>query len=144
MSIPFGVRIPFVEHLGFTLERFEGGQSELHYEARPEHLNSFAVTHGGATMTLMDVAMATAARSVQPEMGVVTIEMKTSFMQAARGKLTAQGRLIHRTATLAFTEATLYDAEGKPCAHATGTFKYVRRLPTGPKDSNALNVISTD
>lgn len=144
MSIPFGVRIPFVEHLGFTLERFDNGQSELHYTPQPEHLNSFAVTHGGATMTLMDVTMATAARSVQPDMGVVTIEMKTSFMQAARGKLTGKGRLIHRTATLAFTEATIYDAEGRACAHATGTFKYVKRLPTGPKDSNALNVISTD
>jgi uncharacterized protein (TIGR00369 family) len=144
MSIPFGVRIPFVEHLGFTLERFDNGQSELHYTPQPEHLNSFAVTHGGATMTLMDVTMATAARSVQPDMGVVTIEMKTSFMQAARGKLTGKGRLIHRTATLAFTEATIYDAESRACAHATGTFKYVKRLPTGPKDSNALNVISTD
>jgi hypothetical protein len=30
MSIPFGAVIPFVEHLGFTLEKFEGGQSELH------------------------------------------------------------------------------------------------------------------
>jgi len=144
MSIPFGVRIPFVDHLGFELMRFDNGQSEIHYEPKPEHLNSFAVTHGGATMTLMDVTMATAARSVQPDMGVVTIEMKTSFMQAARGKLSGKGRLIHRTATLAFTEATLYDAEGKACAHATGTFKYVKRLPTGPKGSHALNVISTD
>ncbi len=144
MSIPFGVRIPFVEHLGFTLERFEDGESELHYEPRPEHLNSFAVTHGGATMTLMDVTMATAARSVQPDMGVVTIEMKTSFMQAARGRLTGKGRLIHRTATLAFTEATIYDAEGRPCSHATGTFKYVRRLPVDARSSHPLNVISTD
>jgi len=144
MSIPFGVRIPFVDHLGFELMRFDNGQSEIHYAPKPEHLNSFAVTHGGATMTLMDVTMATAARSVQPDMGVVTIEMKTSFMQAARGKLSGKGRLIHRTATLAFTEATLYDAEGKACAHATGTFKYVKRLPTGPKGSHALNVISTD
>jgi len=144
VSIPFGVRIPFVDHLGFTLERFEGGESELHYTPQPEHLNSFDVTHGGASMTLMDVAMATAARSVQPDMGVVTIEMKTSFMQAARGKLIAKGRLIHRTATLAFTEATIFDAEGRACAHATGTFKYVKRLPTGPKGSHALNVISTD
>ena len=144
MSIPFGVRIPFVEHLGFTLERFEDGESELHYEPRPEHLNSFAVTHGGATMTLMDVTMATAARSVQPDMGVVTIEMKTSFMQAARGRLTGKGRLIHRTATLAFTEATVYDAEGRPCSHATGTFKYVRRLPVDARSSHPLNVISTD
>jgi len=124
--------------------RFDNGQSEIHYEPQPEHLNSFAVTHGGATMTLMDVTMATAARSVQPDMGVVTIEMKTSFMQAARGQLTGKGRLIHRTATLAFTEATLYDAEGRACAHATGTFKYVRRLPVDAKSSHPLNVISTD
>jgi uncharacterized protein (TIGR00369 family) len=129
--IDFGAHIPFVKHLGFELNVFEGGRSEIDYEPRPEHLNSFAVTHGGASMTLLDVTMATAARSVQPDMGVVTIEMKTSFMQAARGKLTAKGRLMHRTATLAFTEATMYDAEGRACAHATGTFKYVKRLPTG-------------
>jgi uncharacterized protein (TIGR00369 family) len=144
MAIPFGVPIPFVQHLGFKLEKFEGGHSEIAYEPLPEHLNSFGVTHGGASMTLMDVTMATAARSVQQDMGVVTIEMKTSFMQAARGKLTGKGHLIHRTATLAFTEATLYDEEGRACAHATGTFKYVKRLPTGPKSSNPLNVISTD
>jgi len=140
----FGVLIPFVHLLGFELKVFEGGHSEIGYEPKPEHLNSFGVTHGGASMTLLDVTMATAARSLQPDMGVVTIEMKTSFMQAARGKLTGKGRLMHRTATMAFTEATIYDAEGRACAHATGTFKYVKRLPTGPKSSNPLNVISTD
>ena len=51
---------------------------------------------------------------------------------------------MHRTATMAFTEATIYDSEGRACAHATGTFKYVKRLPTGPKSANPLNVISTD
>jgi uncharacterized protein (TIGR00369 family) len=143
MAIEFGVEIPFVRLLGFELEKFEGGHSEITFNPAPEHLNSFAVTHGGATMTLMDVSMATAARSVQADMGVVTIEMKTSFMQAARGVLTAKGRLMHRTATLAFTESTVYDAQGRACAHATGTFKYVKRLATGPKSSQALH-ISTD
>ena len=140
----FSVRIPFVEHLGFDLEKFEGGESQLTYEPAPEHMNSFSVTHGGACMTLLDVTMANAARSVQPEMGVITIEMKTMFMQPARGKLTAKGRLMHRTATLAFTEGTIYDAEGRACAHATATFKYVPRLPTGTKSVNPLNTISTD
>jgi len=140
----FGVKIPFVEHLGFSLEKFEDGQSEIVYEAKPEHLNSFGVTHGGACMTLLDVAMAAAARSAQSDMGVVTIEMKTSFMQPARGKLTGKGRLMHRTATMAFTEATIYDVGNKPCAHATGTFKYVPRLPVGAKSVNPLNTISTD
>ncbi len=140
----FGVRIPFVDHLGFELRLFDGGFSELGYAPKPEHLNSFEVTHGGALMTLLDVTMAVAARSVQKDMGVVTIEMKTSFMQAARGPLTGKGRLMHRTATMAFVEATAFDEAGRACAHSTGTFKYVRRLPIGPKGANALNVISTD
>ena len=153
--ISFGADIPFVTYLGLELTLFEGGQSVIAYTPQAEHLNSFAVTHGGAIMALMDVTMATAARSVQKDMGVVTIEMKTSFMQPAPGdgsQLIGKGRLIHRTATLAFTEATLYDAQGKVCSHATGTFKYVKRLVTGPKTANPLSapqakgtgVISTD
>jgi uncharacterized protein (TIGR00369 family) len=130
----FGVEIPFVTHLGFDLTLFDGGYSEIRYTPKPEHLNSFQVTHGGASMTLLDVSMATAARSVEPDMGVVTIEMKTSFMQAARGPLIAKGRLMHRTKSMAFTEATIFDAEGRACAHATGTFKYMKRA----------TVISTD
>ena len=137
MSIPFGAHIPFVHHLGFTLEKFEGGQSELHYAPRPEHLNSFEVTHGGAVMTLLDVVMATAARSVSPDMGVVTIEMKTSFMRPAKvghgDTLVARGTLQHRTRSMAFTEGRVFDAEGQLCAVSTGTFKYVaRREPSGP------------
>ncbi|MGP1630391.1 MAG: PaaI family thioesterase [Giesbergeria sp.] len=140
-GLAFGVEIPFVELLGFELVRMEGGASELRYEAKPEHLNSFGVTHGGASMTLLDVAMATAARSLTPEVGVVTIEMKTSFMQAARGPLVAKGRLIHRTASMAFTEGTVFDADGRPCTHATGTFKYVRSVAGG---AHELRVIPTD
>ena len=143
-GLGFGVAIPFVSHLGFELKLFEGGLSELAYTPKPEHLNSFSVTHGGALMTLLDVTMAAALRSVQSDMGVVTIEMKTTFMQPARGQLSGKGRLMHRTATMAFAEATVFDEDGRACAHSTGTFKYVRRLPTGPKSSNPLNVISTD
>ncbi len=143
-ALSFGVEIPFVQLLGFELMLFEGGHSQINYDPKPKHLNSFNVVHGGASMTLLDVTMAVAARSVSPEMGVVTIEMKTSFMRAAKGPLVAKGKLIHRTATMAFTEASIFDAEDKICAHATGTFKYVKRLVTGTKSSHPLNTISTD
>lgn len=136
-------QIPFAQHLGFELTKFEGGESEILYTAKPEHLNTFDVTHGGACMTLLDIAMASAARSVSPESGVVTIEMKTSFMRAAKGPLLAKGKLLHRTATMAFTEGSIFDAAGKLCAHATGTFKFVPRLPVG-KTTQALNTIQTD
>ena len=137
----FGVEIPFVTHLGFTLHRMEGGESELHYEAKPEHFNSFDVTHGGASMTLLDVAMATAARSDTPDMGVVTIEMKTSFMQPAKGPLVAKGRLLHRTRSMAFVEGSVLDAEGRLCAQSTGTFKYV---PRAERPDHAKGPLPTD
>src|SRR5205085_3532004 len=93
----FGVEIPFVDHLGFDMVFMEGGNSELRYRPKPEHMNSFLVTHGGAIMTLLDVTLATAARSVDLEIGVVTIEMKTTFMRPCQGLLTGKGRLVHRT-----------------------------------------------
>jgi acyl-CoA thioesterase len=42
------------------------------------HLNSWNVAHGGVIMTLLDVAMAVAGRSLDPSAGGgVTVEMKT-------------------------------------------------------------------
>ena len=143
----FGVDIPFVRHLGFVLTQFASGQSEISYTAQPEHLNSFGVTHGGALMTLLDVSMATAARSDVPEQGVVTIEMKASFMQPAVGPLLARGTLMHRTASLAFTQSTIFDARGRACASAMGTFKYMKRAPgavTDAKPAARATPISTD
>jgi uncharacterized protein (TIGR00369 family) len=147
----FSVHIPFVAHLGFELVRMADGEAEIHFAAREEHLNSFNVVHGGASMTLLDVVMAHAARSVlvgpDANMGCVTIEMKTSFMAAAkaeRGPLVAVGKLLQRTTTMAFTEGRVLDAKGRLCAHATGTFKYVTRLPAGDRQVQALNRIATD
>ena len=142
----FQVPIPFASHLGMALEVWAGGEAVITYKDRPDHHNSFGVVHGGVTMTLMDVAMAHAARSVQQDMGCVTIEMKTSFMQAAKGHLTVRGLLLHRTATMAFTEARITDGDGRLCATATGTFKYVKRLPVGGRHIHPDNPtgLSTD
>jgi uncharacterized protein (TIGR00369 family) len=122
----FPVPIPFVELLGCRLDRCEDGQASVEYSPRPEHLNSFGVLHGGVVMSLLDVALSWAARSLRPELGVLTIEMKTSFMQACPGNeaLRIQARLLQRTTKLAFVEGHIHDSQGRLCAHATGTFKY--------------------
>ena len=65
--------------------------------------------------------------------GVATIEMKTSFMRPAQGCLRAVGELMHKTTTLAFTEGRVFDEQGRLCAHASGTFKYLRALPTSSR-----------
>lgn len=130
----FKTYIPFVEHLGFELLKFEGGEAEIALTLREELCNSWSVAHGGVTMTLLDVVMAHAARSPQAQSdgpGVVTIEMKTSFMRPGLGRLLAKGKLVHATASLAFCEATVEDDKGELVAQATGTFKYLKGLPAG-------------
>ncbi len=127
--LTFPMRVPFVEALGVELHRFGDGASELRLDLAPTHLNTWQVAHGGVSMTMLDVAMALAARSGHGQgSGVATIEMKTSFLRPAQGQLRAVGRLLHSTATLAFCEGTLHDGSGALCASASGTFKYLRGL----------------
>ena len=134
--LAFALDIPFVETLGMQLWRFDGGVAEVSLDVRPEMRNSWAVAHGGVVMTLLDVAMAHAARSVRDDSdhsapGIVTIEMKTSFMRPAAGRLMATARLLHGTARTAFCEGSVHDESGALCAHATGTFKFTRTLKRG-------------
>jgi uncharacterized protein (TIGR00369 family) len=129
--------IPFAETLGFELLKFEDGEAEVGVTLRPELTNSWAVAHGGLTMALLDVTMAHAARTPTPageplpSHSVVTLEMKTSFMRPATGRLHAKARRLHATASLAFCEGSVFDDGGALVAHATGTFKYLRGLPAG-------------
>ena len=137
MSRPFPVRIPFASQLGFELLRFEDGCAEIAVEIGEPLTNSWGVAHGGLLMTLLDVAMAHAARSPvraggEPYPGVVTIEMKTSFTRPGLGRVVAHATVLHRTATMAFTEGRVVDAKGGLVAHASGTFKYLHGLPAGP------------
>lgn len=140
----FLVRIPFVEMLGLKLQRFEPGVAEVLMPMRDELTNSWSVMHGGATMTLLDVAMAHAARSphegsTEPQPGVVTVEMKTSFMRPGVGDVLARGTLLHRTASMAFCEGSVFDPKGQLVAHATATFKFMRGLAVGGRKIHRLN-----
>ena len=137
MGIAFARQIPFIELLGAELLRFDDGESVVGLTLRDELENSWHVAHGGVVMTLLDVAMAHATRSPRkagepPDpRGVVTIEMKTTFMRPAQGRVVCTGRLLHRSAALAFCEGILENADGERLAHATGTFKFLSGLPAG-------------
>lgn len=134
--------IPFLADLGVLCNFMENGRSEIELDLQKRHQNSWDMAHGGVTMTLLDVAMAIAGRSLDAEgRGVVTIEMKTSFMAPGRGKVFARGLAVHRTSTMVFCEGEIVDTEGKIVAKASGTFKYIKRVPpkreSGAADSGA-------
>ena len=131
--LQFALDIPFVQALGMQLWRFDSGIAQISLDVRREMENSWAVAHGGVVMTLLDVVMAHAARSVRDAQehgtpGIVTVEMKTSFMRPATGRLVATGKLLHGTRSMAFCEGSVHDEQGALCAHATGTFKFLREL----------------
>ncbi len=136
--------IPFAKHLGFVVLKFESGEAEIAIDLRPEQCNTWQVAHGGVTMTLLDVVMAHAARSPTPgqprdNRGVVTIEMKTSFLRPGQVRLIGRGKVLHRTNSMAFCEGSVVHENGELIAHATGTFKYMRGLPVGDRLVKRLN-----
>lgn len=137
------LNVPFLKLLGVRCISAEMGKGEILLALKPEHTNTWDVAHGGVLLTLMDVAMAVAARSADPDdRSVVTIEMKNNFMQAANGILRVKADTVRRTVTMAFCEAKLYNDQGEICCMATGTFKYLKRLAA--KNSKGERVVNPD
>ena len=137
------LNVPFLKLLGVRCLSAEMGKGEILLALKPEHTNTWDVAHGGVLLTLMDVAMAVAARSGDPgDRSVVTVEMKNNFMQAANGILRVKADTVRRTATMAFCEAKLYNDQGEICCMATGTFQFLKRLAT--KNANGERVVNED
>ena len=123
VSKAFGRRVPFASHVGIEVVEKGNGRAVLTLEVRPELTNSFEVAHGGAVMTLLDIAMALAARTLDPDaIGVITVEMKTTFIGAATGRIAAEGRCLHVGKTVAFCEGRVHGPDGRLVASASGTF----------------------
>lgn len=56
--------------------------------------------------------------------GNLTVEMKTTFVRPATGRLTATGRSLHAGRSLTFCEGEITNDGGETVARASGTFKY--------------------
>jgi uncharacterized protein (TIGR00369 family) len=118
-----GRSIPFAEHLGVRLREKGGGRAVFELELRPELMNSFNAAHGGVVMTMLDVAMAIAARTMDDTaVGAVTVEMKASFISVGKGTLVAEGKCIHHGTSVSFCESEIKDTSGRTIAKGTGTF----------------------
>lgn len=133
---PFPVEIPFLNDLGVEFLGMGNGEAQIALNLSVRHMNSWMVTHGGVIMTLLDVAMSMAGRSLEPEArGGVTVEMKTSFLQPGGkpgGRIIAKGKAFHRSTTICFCEGEVWNGD-KLVAKAMGTFKYLKRLDVARK-----------
>ena len=124
--------VMFIHHLGIRIEEAIGGRSTLVLDLKPELLNTRGAMHGGVVMTMLDVSMAQAARSMvrhqgETDHGVMTIELKSTFMRGNTGKrVIARGHCVHRTPSLCFCEAEVGEEDGRVLARGSGTFKVLR------------------
>lgn len=126
-------KIPFVSHLGLVTEALGEGTARLSM-ALPEHFtNSLGTAHGGVIMSLLDVALCTAARTLHPDsIGVVTIDMSTSFIGGGSGdRLVAEARVLRDGRSMTFVEGEARNADGSLVAKAIGTVKVRRREAKG-------------
>lgn len=118
-------KIPFVQHLGLLTEALGEGTARLSMPLPQHFTNSFGTAHGGVIMSLLDVALCTAARTLHPDsIGVVTIDLSTSFIGGGSGsKLIAEARVMKDGRSLIFVEGEAKNDDGSLVAKAIGTVR---------------------
>lgn len=118
-------KIPFVAHLKILTEALGEGTAKLSMPVEAHMKNSLGTAHGGVIMSLLDVALCTAARTLHPEsVGVVTIDLSTSFIGGATGaKLLAEARVMKDSRSMTFVEAEARNDDGSLVAKAIATVR---------------------
>jgi acyl-CoA thioesterase len=125
-------KIPFVAHLKILTEALGQGSARLSLPIEPHLTNSLGTVHGGVIMSLLDVALCTAARTLHPEsVGVVTIDMSTSFIGGGSGpRLLAEARVMRDARTMSFVEAEAKNEDGSLVAKAIATVRVRQKEKT--------------
>jgi uncharacterized protein (TIGR00369 family) len=122
-------KIPFVAHLKVLTETLGEGTATLSLPVEPHLTNSLGTVHGGVIMSLLDVALCTAARTLHPEsLGVITINLSTSFIGAGSGaKLLCDARVMKDGRSMSFVEAEAKNADGSLVAKAVATVRVLKK-----------------
>jgi uncharacterized protein (TIGR00369 family) len=118
-------RIPFVSHLKILTETLGEGTARLSLPIEPHLTNSIGTVHGGVIMSLLDVALCTAARTLHADsLGVITIDMSTSFIGGGSGpRLLAEARVLKNGRSMIFVEGEAKNEDGSLVAKAMATVR---------------------
>lgn len=94
-----------------------------------EYCHSIDIVQGGFVTAMLDAAMSHAIFAVdQTVVGVSSLEIKTSFLEATRaGALTVKGKVIKSSYKIAFFEGHITNSEGLLTATASSVAKLVRK-----------------
>jgi len=125
-------RIPFIQHLQMHTESLGKGTARLSVPVEKHLTNSLGTVHGGVIMSLLDVALCTAARTLHPEsVGVITINLSTSFIGAGSGAtLYAEARVMKDGRSMSFVEGEAKNEDGALVAKAVATVRVLHKEKT--------------
>jgi len=125
-------KIPFLAHLKILTETLGEGTARVSIPIEPHLTNSLGTAHGGVILSLLDVALCTAARTLHPEsVGVITIDLSTSFIGGASGgKLYADARVLRDGRSMSFVEAEAKNEDGSLVAKAIATVRVRHKKET--------------
>ena len=101
------------------------------FKARADerHLNPLGAVHGGFAATVMDTVTGCAVHTLLGAgEGYGTIDLNVKMMRPVpqHVDLVAEGHVLNISKSLAVSEGTLKDADGKLYAHATATCMLIR------------------
>lgn len=118
---------PIGELLGWEPMEIEPGRVKVRYTASERFLNPQGNVQGGILASMLDDAMGPAAyTTVEEGQFVPTLEFKVSFFRPAQpGPLIAEGRLVHRTKSVAYVEGELRTEDGDLVAKGSATLRIV-------------------
>lgn len=109
--------VPFADFLDITFSALETDRVVAHLPERPGYATIGGGVHGGAQMALADVAAAVMAvlAGGDPGAAPATAQSSTSFLQPARGALTATATVLRRGRSTV-VDVVVTDAGGAPTA----------------------------
>lgn len=111
--------------LGYYLAEVSKGRAVFRGTPVEDYLNPSGSVHGGWAATLLDSALGCAVHTMLARgEAYATAEFKVNLVRPIMpdtGEVTCEGRVVHRGRTMAVSEATLKDANGKLLAIGTET-----------------------
>lgn len=111
--------------LNFALTDVSEGRAVFRGLPSERHLNPLGAVHGGWAATILDSALACSVQTLLARgEAYTTAEFKVNLTRPITprtGEVVCEGRVVHRGKTLAVSEATLKDQEGKLLAFGTET-----------------------
>jgi uncharacterized protein (TIGR00369 family) len=118
-------KIPFLQHLKIQTDALGEGTARLSLPIEPHLTNSLGTAHGGVIMSLLDVAVCTAARTLHPDsIGVITIDLSVCFIGGATGKrLYADARVLKDGRSMSFVEGEAKNEDNSLVAKAIATVR---------------------